>query len=921
MKKRIIAFVTITFLTFASLQVNMNIMPSAFSSESVAGKEIWKIVNITNPMPYNTIVDINVSVTSRQGVHIACSANITAFFENSTGYATWWDWLNGNETVPYHWGEMDWSVSNGSLTSISYDKIQHWGDMYLDSGGGVEYITFMGNTYMADWNLTSPYNDPDIISEVYWHGNQIKIIDDMVVSNDTTVYLVFKIVITNPGTYTFNVTSTPGTTVSPSSWIVGGVDTHVVPYDYPTIQEAIDAASAENTIIVYSGNYVEDLLIPSTKTNLEIKTAQGASATIKGVQNVPVASWPLAAPNIEINASGVKIHGFTIEGPDYESGYYSSGIVIGAPNVEIYNNTFKVTPANTLDEISQAIQTYHKSAVPGVDVSGLKIYNNTFTHLSPGTAGYEGIYINLDAGTGKVTVENNLFTGNIVRAVTTERSNVSITGNIILTDLAPGLPGSYQGINVGGVNAGNVSDVSVANNVIKGFQYGVKLGYSASSILVKVDIEGNTIQDGNVGVWVRFSASGTKVRWNNILNNTDYGVLNDAPESLNAAYNWWGNETGPKHLTLNPDGMGDNVSDNVVFEPWLIKPYPPSTPITVVYVTPKSISLEVPSLGTQFAVYVTIANVSGLYGFQFTIKWNSSLLMLTNPTTAHRIPSVWENNYISQYNYSLTDGNYTLFASARSPAPTFNGTTDVAIFIFKSVYDPIYPQNVTCDLSLENVDLVDKEAEAIPHLVYSGNYSCYSKMPELVLSPQEPSAYKVPAEFDVNVSIIIVVDLSAFEFELQYNKTLLEVLAVDVPFPAPIVGYGDGKVYVNVTGITPPINGSRVLATIRFKAARGIVWNTQTHLINSSLNFTIHRLNGGLIEHKAINGTYHYTPVPGDLDMDGAVTIIDLSAAARSFGTSMGDPGYQRYADLNLDGYINIRDIVLIARNFGREGP
>ena len=131
MKKRIVAFVTITFLIFASLQVNMNTMPSAFSSGSVAGKEIWQIVNITNPMPYNTIVDINVSVTSRQGVHIACSANITAFFENSTGYATWWDWLNGNETVPYHWGEMDWIVSNGSLTSISYDKIQHWGDMYL----------------------------------------------------------------------------------------------------------------------------------------------------------------------------------------------------------------------------------------------------------------------------------------------------------------------------------------------------------------------------------------------------------------------------------------------------------------------------------------------------------------------------------------------------------------------------------------------------------------------------------------------------------------------------------------------------------------------------------------------------------------------------------------------------------------------
>ena len=955
MKKRIVAFVTITFLIFASLQVNRNTMPSVLSSGSVTGREIWKIVNVTNPMPYNTIVDINVSVTSRQGVHIACSANITAFFENSTGYATWWDWLNGNETVPYHWGEMDWIVSNGSLTSISYDKIQHWGDMYLDSGGGVEYKTFMGNTYMADWNLSDSANDPDIVSTAYWEGNRIRIINDLIIPANSTVNMVFKIVLTESGAYNFNLTTTPGVTISPSSWTVGGAATILVPYDYPTIYEAINNASAGETILVYPGTYSSSKgeVFPETINiaNLTIKSKEGASLTIIDGEN---RSW---GPAFHIRANGVKIEGFTIKNFKADSSHDIGGILVEGNNSIISDNVLENIFNSTTEPAGIGIDIHARNVkiigniVHDVGSIGIRVRdhwkeefqgpstisnsivienntvyrtNNTCVLVTGYARGviienneiYESlkptpynIFIHYNAS--NIVIKNNYIYdayGNIVLAGC---NNVTIKGNVIANTTSHPIDPTVKGKNIYILNdygnwTGNPellsTNIRITNSTIRNGGYGIRILYTATT--------------GNAEPMVLT----TTINYNNIFGN-DHGLENNVNVTVDARYNWWGNETGPKHLTLNPDGLGDDVSDNVIFEPWLIKSYPPLMPISVVYVTPKSISLEVPSLGTQFTVYVTIANVSGLYGFQFTIKWNSSLLTLTNPTTAHRIPLVWGNNYISQFNYSLTDGNYTLFASARSPAPTFNGTTDVAMFIFKSVYDPIYPQNVTCGLSLENVDLVDEEAKAILHLVYSGNYSCYSKMPELVLNPQEPSAYKVPAEFDVNVSIIIVVNLNAFEFELQYNKSLLEVLAVDVPFPAPIVGYGDGKVYVNVTGITPPVNGSRVLATIRFKAARGIVWNTQTHVINSSLNFTIHRLNGGLIEHKAVNGTYRYTPVPGDLDMDGAVTIIDLSAAARAFGTSIGDPDYQGYADLNLDGRINIRDIVLIARNFGREGP
>jgi hypothetical protein len=377
--------------------ITFRMVPLAGSDPAESFKEVWETIEVYNPQATSTVADIAINVSSTYGVNIALSTSITEYFENETqwqgmGYDTYMKWLNGDETLAYHWGDMDWYVSDGSLTSITYDEIQHWGEMYLDSGGGVEYATFMGNTYMADWNLSATYNDPDIFSpSLTWAENRITL-QDLVVLNASSVWIVLKIVITEPGVYLFNVTSPQGVVeISPSSWKVGGAGTLSVPNEYSTIQEAINAASLGSTIIVDEGSYVEDLGVPAAKTNLEIEPYPGASVTIKGVQNVPIASWPLAKPNIEINASGVNIHGFIIEGPDYASGYYSSGIVIGESNVEIYNNTFRVTPAETLDEISQAIQTYHKNAMPGVDISGLNIHNNIFTDIGAGIAGYEGI--------------------------------------------------------------------------------------------------------------------------------------------------------------------------------------------------------------------------------------------------------------------------------------------------------------------------------------------------------------------------------------------------------------------------------------------------------------------------------------------------------------------------------------------------
>jgi parallel beta-helix repeat protein len=56
-----------------------------------------------------------------------------------------------------------------------------------------------------------------------------------------------------------------------------------------------------------------------------------------------------------------------------------------------------------------------------------------------------------------------------------------------------------------------------------------------------------------------------------------YGINSGSLSTFNATGNWWGNETGPYHPSLNPTGTGDRVSEYVEFDPWQTSLYQPET--------------------------------------------------------------------------------------------------------------------------------------------------------------------------------------------------------------------------------------------------------------------------------------------------------------------------------------------------------
>ena len=109
------------------------------------------------------------------------------------------------------------------------------------------------------------------------------------------------------------------------------------------------------------------------------------------------------------------------------------------------------------------------------------------------------------------------------------------------------------------------SDVTITRNTFIGNAlYGLYCNGTSPDVYF-----GNTFEDNTVGIRCENGANPT-IYHNSFVNNADFGVENhDSSVTVDAEYNWWGNDTGPYNAVSNPTGTGDNVSEDVDYDPWL----------------------------------------------------------------------------------------------------------------------------------------------------------------------------------------------------------------------------------------------------------------------------------------------------------------------------------------------------------------
>jgi hypothetical protein len=183
---------------------------------------------------------------------------------------------------------------------------------------------------------------------------------------------------------------------------------------------------------------------------------------------------------------------------------------------------------------------------------------------------------------GKVVVRGNVFRNNGSNdAAVNMDGNLNWTtpffsGNVIENHVMQNRVGAMYVFNCGGEISHNI----FRNNSGRG---GASLSLSQSGSAVRVhhnSFSGNQISNElrELGSCINMNVTFNvyTIDSNQFVGNLGAAIGHDdvyVPTVIRARNNWWGEETGPYHPTLNPGGRGDSVVATMIeIEPWLTSP-------------------------------------------------------------------------------------------------------------------------------------------------------------------------------------------------------------------------------------------------------------------------------------------------------------------------------------------------------------
>ncbi|HEX6908726.1 MAG TPA: right-handed parallel beta-helix repeat-containing protein [Terriglobales bacterium] len=226
-----------------------------------------------------------------------------------------------------------------------------------------------------------------------------------------------------------------------------------VPGDQSTIQAAINAASAGDTVLVAPGTYAENINFAGKA--ITVTSSGGASVTIiDGGNAAPVVTFASG------EGSHSLLNGFTIQNgtSTFNTQYEGGGIYIRSASPTITNN---VIQNNTACSDGGGIAVSFGSPT----IQGNTIQNNTQSACSGGSGG-GGIALG-GAGTaqviGNVIVNNTWPSGNGGGISMNAAGAPTIKNNIIAGNTASGVSPAAQG---GGISMVNDSDPLLLQNLI-----------------------------------------------------------------------------------------------------------------------------------------------------------------------------------------------------------------------------------------------------------------------------------------------------------------------------------------------------------------------------------------------------------------------------------------------------------------------
>jgi hypothetical protein len=210
----------------------------------------------------------------------------------------------------------------------------------------------------------------------------------------------------------------------------------------------------------------------------------------------------------------------------------------------------------------------------------------------------------------------------------------------------------------------------------------------------------------------------------------------------------------------------------------------------------------------------------------------------------------------------------------------------------------------------------------IPIFAYSGYASifvnCFDKNPEINGMPWCPQFQKSSAFFILSLACIDVALLSIIGSKTIGGQGYTLNINVTVENQGDFTETFNITVYVNATEIETKqvtlANGASIILTF--------TWDTSGFVKgNYTLWAYAEPVQGETETMDNMLAVWIFLTLPGDINGDQKVNILDAILLANAFNSKPGDPNWSSNADINGDSKVNILDAIILASYFNQKWP
>ncbi|MDH5770868.1 MAG: dockerin type I domain-containing protein, partial [Candidatus Bathyarchaeota archaeon] len=308
-----------------------------------------------------------------------------------------------------------------------------------------------------------------------------------------------------------------------------------------------------------------------------------------------------------------------------------------------------------------------------------------------------------------------------------------------------------------------------------------------------------------------------------------------------------------------------------------------STP--TISVDPSISSAEV---GKTFMIDIRISDVIDLYGWEFRLRWNSSLSDALSVTEGGFLKGGGSTFFVNDINNTLGSMLVDCTLVGNVPGVSGNGILATVEFSVK--------RQGGCVLDLYDTKLVNSLEEAITHTTVDGDFFAL-----------------IPSFHDISVTNITLSKTIIASGSILHINVIVENLGgFNETFN--LNTYADKD--VNVIGDEITIE-SQTIEDLPALTSKIIIlsWNVtgfakENYTISSKASVVSNEIN---ITNNVYVDSKVLVTILGDVTGDGKVDIYDLYQFARAYDTTPEDPKWNPNCDLNDDERISIRDLFYVA--------